>query len=124
MLGSVESVATRQLRLLELGLLPDGTFEDIARSIVSLATDGFYEAIAGGRISVLRDNTIRGFLEEDGRPYAQLTDGTTISADLVVCSTGFRQQVPFFDEAVRSSSPTTGAISSSTARSCRTMSPT
>lgn len=100
MLGSVESVATGQLRLPELGLVPDGTFEDIARSTVSLATDGFYEAVAGGRISVLRDNTIRGFLEENGRPYAQLADGTTIPADLVVCGTGYRQRVPFFDEAV------------------------
>ena len=101
MLSSVEWVATRQLHLRELGLVPDGTFEDIARSTVSLATDGFYEAIADGRISVLKDNTIRGFLEEDGRPYAELAGGTTIPADLVVCGTGFRQQVPFFDEAVR-----------------------
>jgi hypothetical protein len=101
MLSSVESVATRQLRLPELGLVPDGTFEDIARSTVSLATDGFYEAIADGRISVLKDNTIRGFLEDDGRPFAELADGTTIPADLVVCGTGFRQQVPFFDEGVR-----------------------
>jgi cation diffusion facilitator CzcD-associated flavoprotein CzcO len=101
MLGSIESVTTRQLRLPELGLVPDGTFEDIARSTVSLATDSFYEAIVDGRISVLRDSTIRGFLEEDGRPYAELADGTTIVADLVVCGTGFRQQVPFFDEAVR-----------------------
>jgi dimethylaniline monooxygenase (N-oxide forming) len=101
MLSSVESVATRQLRLAELGLVPDGTFEDIARSTVSLATDGFYAAIVDGRISVLKDNTIRGFLEQDGRPYAELTDGPTIPADLVVCGTGFRQQVPFFDEAVR-----------------------
>ena len=100
MLGSIESVATRQLRLPGLGLVPDGTFEDIARSTVSLATDGFYEAVAGGRISVLRDHTIRGFAEHDGRPYAELADGTAIPADLVVCGTGYRQRVPFFDEAV------------------------
>jgi Flavin-binding monooxygenase-like len=49
---------------------------------------------------VLRDNTIRGFAEQDGRPYAELADGTAIPADLVVCGTGFRQRVPFFDEAI------------------------
>ena len=92
--------ALSDLRLPRLGLVPDGTFEDIARSTVSLATDGFYEAVAGGRISVLRDNTIRGFAEQDGRPYAELADGTAVPADLVVCGAGFRQRVPFFDEAV------------------------
>jgi hypothetical protein len=48
MLSSVEWVATRQLRLPELGLVPDGTFEDIARSTVSLATDGFYDYAESG----------------------------------------------------------------------------
>ena len=95
-LASIDSVATRQLRLPELGLVPGGTFEDI-----SLATDGFYAAIADERISVRRDSTVRGFLVQDGRPYAELADGATIPADLVVCGTGFRQQLPFFDEAVR-----------------------
>jgi cation diffusion facilitator CzcD-associated flavoprotein CzcO len=71
MLSSVESVATRQLRLPELGLVPDGTFEDIARSTVSLATDGFYEAIADGRISVLKDNTIRAG-RQPGRDLMEL----------------------------------------------------
>jgi dimethylaniline monooxygenase (N-oxide forming) len=101
MLDSVDSVATRQFRLPELGLVPDGTFEDIDRSTVSLATEGFYEAIADGRISVLRNSTIHRFLKRDRRPYAELADGTTIPADLVVSATGFRRQVPFFDEAVR-----------------------
>ena len=49
---------------------------------------------------MLRDNTIGGFAEQDGRPYAELADGTAIPADLVVCGTGFRQRVPFFDEAI------------------------
>lgn len=45
--------------------------------------------------------TIVRFLEKDRAPYAELTDGSALPADLVVCATGFRQQVPFFDDDVR-----------------------
>ncbi|MEH1168697.1 NAD(P)/FAD-dependent oxidoreductase [Micromonospora sp. CPCC 205539] len=99
LLDSVGSVATRQLRLRELGLVPRGAFQDIARSTVSLATDGFYERVADGRIVVHRDQTITQLLVDDGRPAARLADGTVLPADLVICGTGFRQHVPFFDEA-------------------------
>jgi len=37
----------------------------------------------------------------DGRPSAALSTGVTLPADLVVCGTGWRQEVPFFDEALR-----------------------
>ncbi|MFV2112544.1 flavin-containing monooxygenase [Micromonospora sp. LOL_025] len=100
MLDSVGSVATRQLKLRELGLVPDGTFEDIARSTVSLATDGFFERVADGRISVHRDRQISELLVDGGRPAARLDDGTVLPADLVICGTGFRQHVPFFDAAL------------------------
>jgi cation diffusion facilitator CzcD-associated flavoprotein CzcO len=98
MLGNVESVAVKQLRLRELGLVPDGTFEDIARSTVSLATDGFFERVAEDRIVVHRDRVVQELFVEDGRPHARLSDGTVLPADLVVCGTGFRQRVPFFDD--------------------------
>lgn len=100
MLDSVGSAATRQLKLRALGLVPAGAFEDIARSTVSLATDGFYERVADGRVTVHRDQEISGLLAEGGRPCARLADGTVLPADLVVCGTGFRQRVPFFDEAL------------------------
>lgn len=98
MLGSVQTVATRQLKLQQLGLVPAGSFEDIARSTVSLATDEFYERVAAGTIRVHRDRVVARLLEKDGRPHAELSDGTLLPADLVVCGTGFRQVVPFFGE--------------------------
>ncbi|RKN47746.1 flavin-containing monooxygenase [Micromonospora endolithica] len=98
MLDSIGAVATRQLKLRELGLVPDGSFEDIARSTVSLATEGFFERVADGRITVHRDQVIGELLVDAGRPAARLTDGTVLAADLVICGTGFRQRVPFFDE--------------------------
>ncbi|MEU7591375.1 monooxygenase [Micromonospora sp. NPDC049230] len=101
MVDSVGSVATRQLKLRELGLVPNGSFEDIARSTVSLATEGFFERVADGRIAVHRDQVITELLvDDDGRTAARLADGTVLAADLVICGTGFRQHVPFFDDAL------------------------
>lgn len=98
MLGTLQSVATRQLRLRKLGLVPEGSFERIARSTVSLATDNFYDRVAEGKISVRRDRTITRLLDKEGRPCAELSTGEIIPADLVVCGTGFRQVITFFDD--------------------------
>jgi dimethylaniline monooxygenase (N-oxide forming) len=101
MLGGVQSVATWQLGLRELGLVPRGSFEDIARSTVSLATDGFYEKVRRGEIAVHRDTVITRLLVDEGRPAARLSDGTQVPADVVVCGTGFRQRVPFLSEDIQ-----------------------
>ncbi|MEU8255562.1 NAD(P)/FAD-dependent oxidoreductase [Micromonospora inaquosa] len=100
MVNSVGSVATRQFNLRELGLVPNGNFEDIARSTVSLGTEGFFERVTDGRIVVHRDQVITELLVDGGRPAARLADGTVLPADLVICGTGFRQHVPFFDDAL------------------------
>lgn len=98
LLQSMQAVVTRQLRLRQLGLVPTGTFEDIARSNVSLATDGFSERVADGSITVRRDRTVTRLLVEDGQPGVELSDGTRTRADLLVCATGFVQTVPFLAE--------------------------
>lgn len=95
MLSSVQSLITRQLRLRELGLLPEGSLERIARSTVSLVTEGFFEKVRDGVIDVRRDIVITRLLVHDARPAAELADGTVLPADAVVCGTGFRQRVPF-----------------------------
>ena len=58
MLGSVQSVITRQLKLKKLNVLPRGSFERIARSTVSLVTDGFFRLVEKGRIAIKRDTAI------------------------------------------------------------------
>ncbi|MCA5895206.1 NAD(P)/FAD-dependent oxidoreductase [Isoptericola sp. NEAU-Y5] len=99
MVRSVGSVGVKQLRLKELSLVPHGEFADIARSTVSLATDGFYEQVARGAITVHRDTEIERLgVDDDGAPVAVLSDGKTVRADLVVCGTGFHQRVPFLDD--------------------------
>ncbi|WP_418276335.1 flavin-containing monooxygenase [Isoptericola jiangsuensis] len=101
MVASVGAVTTKQLRLKELGLVPHSEFETIARSNVSLATDGFSEHVEHGRITVHREAEIERFTtDDDGAPVAILSDGSTVRADLVVCGTGFHQRVPFLDDDV------------------------
>jgi dimethylaniline monooxygenase (N-oxide forming) len=111
MLAVVQSVVTRQDRLRELDLVPDGTFGDIARGTVSLTTERFFTKVRQGRIAVHRGAGIAalghgpegspGTGPDAGRPGCVLTDGTRLPADLVVCGTGFRRRLPFLDEAVR-----------------------
>lgn len=102
MLGSVQSVITRQLRLKKLGTLPRGSFERIARSTVSLVTDGFFDLIEKGRIAIKRDTAIQQLLVEGGRRFALLKSGEKIPADIVICGTGWRQEVPFLDPDLQS----------------------
>lgn len=94
MLGSVEALIARQLRLRELGLHPEKPLETIARSTVSLVSDGFFEQVASGALSVVKNTEIVRL----SAGTAHLSDGRSIPADLVVCGTGFQQRVPFFDD--------------------------
>ena len=87
MLGSVESVVTRQLKLREIGLHPGTPLETIARSTVSLVTDGFYEKVAAGELGVRKGVSIRTL--QPGQ--AVLSTGETVPADIVVCGTGWHQ---------------------------------
>ncbi|MFJ9393124.1 flavin-containing monooxygenase [Nocardioides sp. NPDC101246] len=100
MVGSVESVTSSQLKLKKLGLLPKGQFTDIARSTVSLATEGFFEGVEAGDIAVERDTEIAAFVTKDGKPYAELANGRAVPADVVVTATGFKQELPFFSEEI------------------------
>jgi Flavin-binding monooxygenase-like len=101
LLNSLGSVSVRQFGLAKLGLVPSGQMEDIVRGAIGLVTEGFFEGVADGSIVVRRDRTITRLLASGGRPRAELSDGTTLPADLVVCATGFTQGVPFLPEDVR-----------------------
>ena len=97
MLGSVEGVIARQLKLQKRGVLPKGRFERIARSTVSLVTDDFFEMIDDGRIKVARETRIERLGVEDGKGVATLSNDQKVPADIVICGTGWRQEVPFLD---------------------------
>ena len=95
MLGQVQWVVTKQCKLKELDLLPALPFESIARSTVSLVTDGFFESVAAGRIKVTKNSEITKLLARPDGTYAELSNGETARADVVVCGTGWNQRVPF-----------------------------
>ena len=101
MIGSLQKVATKQLKLDKLGLVPEGTFDRIARSTVSLSTDELYEQVIAGTTEVARECEITSLGARDGKPVATLSDGRTVPADLVVCGTGFKQVVPFLRQSVQ-----------------------
>jgi cation diffusion facilitator CzcD-associated flavoprotein CzcO len=101
MINSIGSVSKRQFRLVRLGLVPSGTMEDIVKGAIGLATEGFFEGVGKGTIVVHRDTTITRLYASEGRPYAELSDGSTLPADLVICATGFTQGVPFLDPDVQ-----------------------
>lgn len=90
MMGSVESVIARQLKLREIGLHPGTRLETIARSTVSLVTDGFYEKIAAGTLGFRRASIAK---LEAGQ--ATLDNGETLPADIIVCGTGWHQRCDF-----------------------------
>jgi cation diffusion facilitator CzcD-associated flavoprotein CzcO len=92
----IGATVNRQLGLGHLGLVPNGSFDQVVASNFSLATAGFYKRVAQGAISVHRDTEITQLSAPAGRPTAQLANGTTVDADVVICATGFRQRVPFF----------------------------
>ncbi|WP_214502723.1 flavin-containing monooxygenase [Rhodococcoides kroppenstedtii] len=100
MVDSVGSVTTKQLQLEKLGLIPLGTFADIARATVSLVSEGFFEGVADGRIDVRRDTTVTRLLEKDGHPHAELSDGSVIRTDVILAATGWRQTIPFLPDEV------------------------
>lgn len=97
MLGTVQAIIGRQLGLKRLGLDPGTPLETIARSTVSLVTDGFYDKIGSGRIDFRRDTEIVELMPGKAR----LSDGSTIPADIVISGTGWHQRVDFLPDAVR-----------------------
>ncbi|HEY5015613.1 MAG TPA: hypothetical protein VII59_02420 [Streptosporangiaceae bacterium] len=102
MINSIGSVSVRQFGLARLGLVTAGQTEDIVRGAIGLATEGFFEGVADGSITVRRNRTISRLCADDNGPFAELSDGTALPADLVVCATGFTQGVPFLPAEVQS----------------------
>lgn len=98
MIKSLQSISVKQLKLAKLGLVPDGTFDRIARSTVSLSTDRLFEQVEEGLTEVVRDCAIVRLGQENGQPVAVLGDGRTVPADVIICGTGFQQVVPFLSE--------------------------
>ncbi|MEJ8569241.1 flavin-containing monooxygenase [Elongatibacter sediminis] len=90
-MNSVEATVAKQLQLERIGLRPNKPLESIARSTVSLVTDGFYEKIQSGELGFEKAE-IKNLTED----AMELSNGKTVPADLIVCGTGWNQTTPFF----------------------------
>lgn len=95
---SMEKIVAYQLKLKQRGLHPGTRFETIARSTVSMVSDGFYEAVGSGDITVHAGAEITQLRAGE----ATLSTGETVPADVIVAGTGWHQQVPFLPESVMS----------------------
>jgi dimethylaniline monooxygenase (N-oxide forming) len=104
--GSLGAVVRRQLKLVELNLLPEGGFERIAASTISLSTEGFYDKVKKGeKLFVKRDTQIdRLYVTKEGQPMASLSTDLgqeEIKADVIICGTGYHQRAPFLPSDVQ-----------------------
>ena len=96
MLSTVQGIISRQLDLRKINLEPDAPLETIARSTVSLVTDGFYEKVADGTLGFERDVEIA----ELGERTARLTNGKVLPTDLIICGTGWHQKADFLPDEI------------------------
>jgi cation diffusion facilitator CzcD-associated flavoprotein CzcO len=96
MLNTVEKIIEKQLGLRRLGLHPNKPLETIARSTVSLVSDGFYESIDKGDITLHKNTEIVKLAAGE----AELSNGETIATDIIVCGTGWHQRCSFLEDSV------------------------
>lgn len=96
MLKSVENIIEKQLGLNRLNLHPNKPLETIARSTVSLVSDGFYESIEKGEITLHKNTEIVSLSE--GK--VELSNGTVLPVDIIICGTGWHQRCTFLDDEV------------------------
>ncbi len=96
-LNSVQRIISRQLNLGRIGLEPRTPLETIARSTVSLVSDGFYQKIEAGALTLLEDEIAT---LEPGR--IRLKSGAAIPVDIILCGTGWQQRAAFLPDAILS----------------------
>lgn len=94
-LDLIEALTAQRSGAAELGLVPDRRFEQAHDATFGLATEGFAEQVTQGRLTVRGQTTVIALGGGPAGPFAELSDGQRIRADIVVCATGFQQRVPF-----------------------------
>lgn len=93
---ALESLLNLQFKLKKLNLKPATRIEDSIHCATSIETPGFYKAVAQGKIKTIRGNAsayTAGELTIDGHGR--------MPADVVIYATGWKQELPFLDAAIR-----------------------
>ncbi|MGW6331983.1 FAD-dependent oxidoreductase [Nocardia rhamnosiphila] len=94
-LDLIEALVAQRSRAAELGLVPPVRFDQAHEAAFGLVADDFADQVAAGRITVCGGTEIAALGGGQAGPYAELSDGRLVRADIVVCATGFQQRVPF-----------------------------
>ncbi|MEV0107455.1 FAD-dependent oxidoreductase [Nocardia sp. NPDC050799] len=94
-LDLIEALVAQRSRATELGLVPPVRFDQAHEAAFGLVADDFADQVAAGRITVCGGTEIAALGGGQAGPYAELSDGRLVRADIVVCATGFQQRVPF-----------------------------
>ncbi len=95
LVNSIEKHIEKQLKLRKRGLHPGTKFETITRANVSQVTAGFFEKVGDGSVVVKKTDIKK--LNSRG---LVLANGEEIPADIIICGTGFKQEVPFLDKSI------------------------
>ncbi|RYY54934.1 MAG: FAD-dependent oxidoreductase [Chitinophagaceae bacterium] len=88
----LEMLLKKQFRLKKCDMVPSHRIEDQISCSLGVAPVGFYEHVHSGRIVAKRAEILR----MEGKNIL-LSNGDTVTADVLVCGTGFRQELPFLD---------------------------
>ncbi|WP_276484300.1 flavin-containing monooxygenase [Paraflavitalea pollutisoli] len=92
----LEALLKWQFKLKACGMLPTHRIEDQISCSLGVAPEGFYELVHQQKIKAHQSEIAR----IDGKQLV-LANGQTIHTDVLVCGTGFTQELPFLDEKYR-----------------------
>lgn len=92
----LEALLKMQFKLKACDMVPEHRIEDQISCSLGVAPVGFYENVQNGRIQAKRTEITR----MEGKQII-LKNGESITPDILVCGTGFTQELPFLEESYR-----------------------
>ena len=92
----LEALLKMQFKLKDCGMVPTHRIEDQISCSLGVAPEGFYEKVRSKAIDAKQTEIVR----MEGKNIL-LTNGETITPDLLVCGTGFTQELPLLEESYR-----------------------
>jgi dimethylaniline monooxygenase (N-oxide forming) len=92
----LEALLKMQFKLKACGMVPEHRIEDQISCSLGVAPVGFYEKVRDGKINAQKTQITR----MEGKNIL-LANGETISPDVLVCGTGFTQELPFLEDSYK-----------------------
>jgi dimethylaniline monooxygenase (N-oxide forming) len=93
---ALEALLKMQFKLKACGMVPEHRIEDQISCSLGVAPEGFYDKVRTGKIQAKKT----GIERMEGKQVL-LSNGESITPDVLVCGTGFTQELPFLEESYR-----------------------